>query len=267
MRALIAGAGRLPVYLAERAERLGEPVVIAEMRGFPSEVPDRFERLPFRIERLGDFFEALKERGVQEIVTAGAVRRPAFDPAALDRYTAAIAADYVTATQGGDDQLARMVLGLMVKEGFTPTPAHVAAPELLPPAGCPTRRQPEARDETDAVRALAILDALGPVDTSQAVVVAAGQALGIEALPGTDHLLAALAEAEGMPKGGLLLKAPKSGQDARIDWPVIGTRTVEGARAAGLNGIAVAHGGVMIIDPDAVVAAADDANLFLWIRE
>ena len=66
---------------------------------------------------------------------------------------------------------------------------------------------------------------------------------------------------------GVLYKAPKPGQDRRIDLPAIGPGTVERAAAAGLAGIAVEAGGVMILGFAATVAAADAAGLFLWARE
>ena len=64
----------------------------------------------------------------------------------------------------------------------------------------------------------------------------------------------------------MLFKGPKPGQDRRIDLPAIGPATVAGAAAAGLAGIAVEAGGVMILDRAETIAAADAAGLFLWVR-
>ena len=50
------------------------------------------------------------------------------------------------------------------------------------------------------------------------------------------------------PKGGVFCKAPKPEQDCRIDLPALGVATVEGAHRAGLRGIAVKSGGVLMID-------------------
>jgi UDP-2,3-diacylglucosamine hydrolase len=61
----------------------------------------------------------------------------------------------------------------------------------------------------------------------------------------------------------VLVKAPKSGQDLRFDLPTIGPMTVDGARAAGLAGIAVTAGVTQVVDPQAVTAAADAAGLFV----
>ena len=52
-----------------------------------------------------------------------------------------------------------------------------------------------------------------------------------------------------------------------MDLPAIGPGTVAGAAAAGLAGVVVEAGGVMILNLRATVAAADSAGLFLWARE
>ena len=65
----------------------------------------------------------------------------------------------------------------------------------------------------------------------------------------------------------MLFKGPKPGQDRRVDLPAIGPDTLRAAAAAGLAGVVVEAGGVMILDHAATVAAADEAGLFLWARE
>ena len=66
--------------------------------------------------------------------------------------------------------------------------------------------------------------------------------------------------------GGVLFKAPKPGQDRRIDLPTIGPDTVAQAAAAGLAGIAWEAGGVIVLDRAATIEAARAAGLFLWSR-
>jgi DUF1009 family protein len=66
---------------------------------------------------------------------------------------------------------------------------------------------------------------------------------------------------------GVLWKAPKPGQDLRVDLPALGPETVRRAAAAGLAGIAWPAGGAVVLDRAAMVAAADAAGLFLWARE
>lgn len=270
--AIVAGRGALPAALAGALAVQGRGVVLAEMAGFAADNPDGLPVISFRVEKLGALFKALRAAGVDEVVFAGAVARPRLDPAQFDFKTLTLAPRIMAALKGGDDATLRAVLDIFEGEGFAVRAAHDIAPELLPPEGVPTRAQPGPRDRKDAARAAAIVAALSAVDVGQGAVVAGGLALGVEALPGTDRMLAQVA---GLPADlrpdpatarGVLFKGPKARQDRRVDLPVIGPDTVTGAAAAGLSGIAIAAGGVMVLDRAATVAAADAAGLFLWVR-
>src|SRR5690606_36026075 len=88
----------------------------------------------------------------------------------------------------------------------------------------------------------------------------------IEAAEGTDRLLVRLREMRAKDSGGsagVFVKAPKPGQELRIDLPAIGPRTVEAAAAAGLAGIAVAAGRVLVAERDRVVQLLGETGLFL----
>jgi DUF1009 family protein len=63
---------------------------------------------------------------------------------------------------------------------------------------------------------------------------------------------------------GVLLKRPKPIQERRIDLPTIGVRTIEGAAAAGLAGVAVEADGALAVRRAEIVAAADDTGLFVY---
>ena len=67
--------------------------------------------------------------------------------------------------------------------------------------------------------------------------------------------------------GGVLFKGPKPGQDRRADLPTIGPETVLGAQNAGLRGIVLDAGGVIVLDRARVIEMCDQAGLFLTIRE
>ena len=119
----------------------------------------------------------------------------------------------------------------------------------------------------DAKRGAEILAALSPLDVGQACVVLDGQALAVEGTYGTDWMLSSLADRPDGRTGGVLFKAPKPEQDRRVDLPAIGVGTVEAAVRAGLCGIVIETGGVMVLDADRVNAACDAAGFFLWVRD
>jgi hypothetical protein len=93
--------------------------------------------------------------------------------------------------------------------------------------------------------------------------------LAVEAAEGTDAMLARCAELRQSGRvhhqgpTGVLVKAPKPGQEDRVDLPTIGPETVRRAAAAGLAGIAVAAGQVLVAERTATIDAADRHGLFL----
>lgn len=263
--AIIAGAGLLPAALARALDR---PLVCA-LEGYAPEglVPD----MRFRVERLVPFFHALEDAGVTQVCFAGAVQRPRLDPALFDPATAQLVPRLFAAMQQGDDATLRAVISLFEEAGFAVVGTAEIAPELVPEAGV-LAGQVSAQDEKDAERAGAIVAALGAVDVGQGCVVAQGLCLATEALPGTDAMLAQVA---GLPSHlrpdpargrGLFYKAPKPGQDMRIDLPTLGPATLAAVAQAGLGGIVWQAGGVICLDLPEMKRAAEAAGLFLWAR-
>lgn len=269
--ALIAGTGALPGLLAGALDAQGEDFVLAEMEGFPASVPGH-DPLRFRVERLAPFLDELLARGVRRVVFAGAVRRPRLDPSAIDPATALLLPRLMAALQAGDDATLRAVIGLFEERGLEVVGAEAVLPDLVPAPGLLTGAPTEA-DRKDAARAASIVAALGTVDVGQGAVVAQGLCLAVEALPGTDAMLTQVAATgAGLrpdPSGarGVFYKAPKPGQDRRVDLPALGPETVARAAAAGLAGIAWEAGGVICLNRAGMVAAAEAAGLFLWARD
>jgi DUF1009 family protein len=266
MLAIVGGTGRLPEMLA--AARPEAPRFAAEGVPFGS---GRVAAQPFRLERLGALVDDLRAADVDEVVFAGGMRRPRLDLGQLDAFTQGALKRLAPGLDGGDDLLLRGVIGVFEGAGFRVAAAHELLPGLLPPAGVLTVRAPSQADRADAARGFAVLAALGPLDVGQGCVVAAGQVLAIETVGGTDWMLGTLrGEVPGRPAGssatGVCCKAPKPGQDRRIDVPTIGPGTVAAAAAARLGGIAVEAAGVIVLDRAETVAAADEAGLFLWVR-
>ena len=265
--ALIAGQGRLPHLLADT---LGHDAVLAELEGFESLGTARDGVVRFRLERLVPFLNHLQDLGVTRAVFAGAVHRPRLDPALIDPATMQLLPRIMAAMAQGDDGTLREVIALMGEWGITVVAAQDILPDLLAAPGVLTG-QVGAQDKQDAARGFAILAAMGAADVGQGCVVARGQCVALEALPGTDEMLTVLAQQRArlshLPAGGVFCKAPKAGQDRRIDLPALGPATVEGAARAGLRGIAFDAGGVLLIDRDAMLARAAELGLFLWARE
>lgn len=251
--AILAGRGALPGVLLE-----AEPAIVVRFRGV--EVALDGPMIEARFEQLGKLFTDLNRAGVTEVCLAGAMSRPVFDPVAFDPLTAKLLPRLTAAMGKGDDALLRDIMAVIEEAGFAIRGAHEVRPDLVAAVG-PLAGDPVG--DLDAARGRAVLAALGPLDVGQAAVVAGGQVIGVETLQGTDAMLDFVARtAPGT--GGVLVKRPKRGQDLRVDMPAIGPDTVRGAARAGLKGIEIAAGTVLLLDRAAVLAACAECGVSLW---
>jgi len=258
MLALVAGGGDLPNALLAR---IAPPPLLCEMAGQPSDLPRNLPRLTYRLERLGSFLADLRARGVTQLCMAGALRRPRLDPELVDPQTRPLLARLAAALGQGDDGTLRALIAIVEEAGITVVAAHSLAPDLLPASGILTRIVPGPLHRADSALGEAAVAEMGRMDTGQACVIRAGCLIAREGADGTDAMLSAVQSV-----GGLLFKAPKPGQDRRADLPVIGPGTARAAMRAGLAGIVIESGGVMVLDLAEVVHLLDQAGLFLWVR-
>ena len=107
------------------------------------------------------------------------------------------------------------------------------------------------------------------LDLRQAAVVVDGNVVSMEDIAGTDALLARIVDLRASrrlrskPGRGVLVKAPKAGQDLRFDLPTLGPRTVDGVAVAQLAGIAIVAGRTLLAESQRVVTAANAAGVFV----
>lgn len=261
--AIIACDGALPVALAEAVPG----ALTITLEGIASPLEGRSDR--HRLERIGALFAAMRAAGVDRVVFAGALTRPAFDPALFDAEMAALAPRLMAALSKGDDGLLRTVIEVFEEQGFTVVAPSEVLPALLAEEGLHLGPIPGPDEEADIARATEILHGAAALDIGQGCVVAGGQCLGFETVQGTDTLLRLVAETDPAYRRGyrgVYVKAAKAGQDLRIDMPVIGPRTVAAVAAAGLAGMVIEAGKLIIVEREATIRAVRDSGIFLAAR-
>jgi DUF1009 family protein len=268
--AIICGGGSLPFAVADAVHRRGRRVVLFPIRGFGDVAA--VEPYPHHWIALGQFGRMCRlaaAEGCHDVVFIGNVIRPALHEIRLDWQTLRLMPRIVRLFRGGDDRLLSGIGRIFEEHGFRLLGAHEVAPEILVREGLIGKRAPSERDEIDIATGLAVLGAMGPFDMGQAAVVASGHVLAVEAAEGTDAVLSRIAELRRSgriryPVGtGVLVKAPKPGQDRRFDLPSVGPQTVAGVIRAGLAGLAVVAGGTIMAQPEVVAAAADRGKIFV----
>ena len=258
--AILAGQGDLPARIADTHS----DALFVHFEGLDVPLPAN-QTMRTSFERFGELFDGLNTHGVTEVVFAGGLSRPSLNPSNFDAKMMELAPRFMAAMQGGDDELLRSVVAAFEEHGFKVRGAHELVDTLTASPGLLVGPEPSEDDLKDIEKARAILLALGPLDVGQGAVVRGGQPLGIETAQGTDAMLSFVQETSSSRLGckGVLVKAPKPGQDLRIDMPAIGPNTVAAAAAAGLAGIAIDAEQVLLIDREAILKAASDAGPFI----
>ena len=216
-----------------------------------------------RIGAAGRILALLRQAGAQDLVLVGPIRRPSLLDLRPDADGARLLGRIGRAAFAGDDGLLAAVIRVLGEEGFRVLGAHEVLREALVPPGLLTRTAPDAAAMADIARGIAVTLALGRVDVGQGCVVQQGLVLAVEAIEGTDAMLARAGSLRRDGPGGVLVKLVKPGQDRRADLPTIGLTTVHGAAAAGLAGIAFDAGGTLFAERADAIAEADARGLFL----
>ena len=267
---VIAGGGVMPFAVADSLEARGMAPVLFALRGAcdPARLA-RFRHHWISVGEIGRATKLLRSEGCRDLVFIGTLARPALSDIRLDWATLRVLPQVWASFRGGDDHLLSGVGRIFEREGFRMVGIKDVAPDLLTPEGCLTRAAPDADAGADIALAREVLAALSPFDIGQAVVVIDRHVVGVEDIEGTDGLLARIAglrqrgRIRARENRGVLVKAPKRGQDLRFDLPTIGPRTVEGASKARLAGIAVVAGNTLLAEPQAMIEEADAAGLFI----
>jgi DUF1009 family protein len=267
---LIAAGGVMPFAVADSLAARGIDPVLFALKGACDPVAvTRFRHHWISVGQLGRAMKLFRSENCRDLVFIGTLVRPALSEIRLDWGTLRVLGRVWAAFRGGDDHLLSGIGRILEQDGFRMVGIRDVAPDLLMPEGCITRTAPDEIAAADIARGREVLRALSPFDIGQAAVVIDGHVVAVEDIEGTDGMLARVARlrAEGRIRArtarGVLVKAPKSGQDLRFDLPTVGPRTVEGAVTAGLAGIAIVAGNTIAVEPQAMIATADAAGLFV----
>jgi hypothetical protein len=130
---------------------------------------------------------------------------------------------------------------------------------LLAGHGVLTARAPSEDERGDLEFGYRIADAIAALDIGQTIAVKSAAVVAVEAMEGTDEVIARAGRLAG--SGVRIIKVAKPDQDMRFDVPVVGVSTIEAMRGAGATVLSVDAAKTLMIDGHAIVKAADEAGL------
>jgi DUF1009 family protein len=261
---LIAGNGRFPFLVLEAARAAGHEVVVVAIKeeAFAdlAEIAARPPQAAFHwvsLGQLGKCISLMKGAGVTRAVMAGQVKHTKLFADIIPDMTAIGMLMRLKARN--TDALISGVAEVLRENGIELIDSTAFLAPLLAREGVLTKRTPSPEERADLELGYRIADAIAGLDIGQTIALKSAAVVAIEAMEGTDQLIARAGQLAG--PGVRIIKVAKPAQDMRFDVPVVGVATIAAMNAAGATLLSVDAGKTLMMDGEAVITAADDAGI------
>lgn len=258
---LIAGNGRFPFLVLEGARERGIEMVVAAIKEETSpEIEQRADRVEWMsVGQLGRLIRWFRKEGVTQVIMAGQVkhhqifRLNALPDLRMVRLLARL-------STRNTESLIGAVAEELAREGMILVDSTTFLEPLLAPLGVLTGRSPTKEERADIDYGLGIAREIARLDLGQTIAVKDRAVVAIEAMEGTDAVIARAGEVtRGKPF--VVVKLAKPDQDMRFDVPVIGLPSIENMIRAGATAIYVSAGKTLLFDKDDLIALADSNGI------
>ncbi|HEY1909318.1 MAG TPA: UDP-2,3-diacylglucosamine diphosphatase LpxI [Vicinamibacterales bacterium] len=262
---LIAGNGRFPFLVLDAARGLGYEVTIVGLKDetFP-DLERKAAEAPaaafqwISLGQLGTLIKVFEEAGVTQAVMAGQVKHAKLFAVMASADMTLLRVVMKLKTRNTDAIIAG-IAGELREHGVELLNSTAFLAPLMAGAGVLTRRQPSAEETSDLDFGYRMADFIAGHDIGQTIAVKSAAVVAVEAMEGTDAVIARAGQLAGA--GVRVVKVAKPNQDMRFDVPVVGVSTIEAMKSAGATTLSVDAAQTLMIDGDAVIRAADEAGI------
>jgi DUF1009 family protein len=261
---LIAGNGRFPFLVLDAARGAGYDVTVVALKEetFP-EIADIAARPPkadlhwISLGQLGTCISVLKEAGVSQAVMAGQVKHTKLFAEIVPDLT--LMSVLMGLKAKNTDALISGVADVLRTHAIELVDSTAFLGPLMAREGVLTRRPPTDDERSDLEFGYRIADAIAGMDIGQTIAVKSAAVVAVEAMEGTDAVIARASQLAGA--GVRVVKVAKPNQDMRFDVPVVGVSTIEAMKNAAATLLSVDARKTLMIDGEAIVNAADEAGI------
>ena len=261
---LIAGNGRFPFLVLDAARAADHDVTVIAIKeeAFPG-LADLAARPPaaalhwVSLGQLGRCIKLLKGAEVSQAVMAGQVKHTKLFADIVPDLT--LAGLLMRLKARNTDALISGIADVLRDHGIALMDSTTFLAPLMAREGVLTARGPSDDERADLEFGYQVADRIAGMDVGQAIAVKSAAVVAVEAMEGTDAIIARAGQLAG--PGVVVIKVAKPGQDMRFDVPVVGVSTIAAMKAAGAAVLSVDAGKTLMIDGDAIIEAANDAGI------
>jgi DUF1009 family protein len=267
---LIAGNGRFPFLVLDASRSLGHEVTVVAVKeeAYPEieEAARRHGRATLHwvsLGQLGKCLRILRNEGVSQAVMAGQVKHAKIFSGIVPDTT--LLSVITRLRSRNTDALISAVADVMRDHGVELLDSTAFLSPLLAGAGPLTTRGLTREEEDDIAFGYRMADAIAALDIGQTVAVKDKAVVAVEAMEGTDAVIARAGALAG--PGVRIVKVAKPGQDMRFDVPVVGVATIRAMQSAGATALSIDAGRTLVVDGGDFASAADAAGIAVVGRE
>jgi DUF1009 family protein len=238
-------------------------VVSFDGHDMDASIPEQVESVTIGIGQVGKALSFFNKQNVSTLVFVGGLKRPSLRNIKTDLKGGLLLSKLLLKKDLGDDRLLSSIIAFLEKEGMQVVGVDAVAEDLIAPVGVLGAVKPSAQEKKDVELGYTMAKEIGRLDIGQGVLVHQMQVLGVEAVEGTDHLIARCSSYRKDKQGGVLVKVCKPQQDRRVDLPTIGVNTIKLLSENGFKGVAIESGSVLVLEKERVVEEANRCGLFV----
>ncbi|MBN2453011.1 MAG: UDP-2,3-diacylglucosamine diphosphatase LpxI [Candidatus Omnitrophica bacterium] len=261
---LVAGSGKLPAIFSDSARQRGDKVIGIGLKGVtPPEIENHVDKfIWFELAALQKMIFAAVSNRITKIVLLGKLRKDIFfkNTEGFDEDTRKILGKL---TDKKDYSMLNKVSETLSKFGMEVLDPTPYLKDYMPSKGVLTRRHPSEDEAKDLEYARKIALENAGRDIGQAVAVKNRTVIAIEAVEGTDEMIARAGSLSG--RGFVVAKVARPEQDMRFDVPLVGLETVEALVKAGATALSIEAGRTFLIDREEIIKLADEKSLSIVI--
>ncbi len=265
---LIAGEGKMPVYIAQKATAQGYEVYVAGAKGNAKE--EDFKNCArvfqsFRLGQLGAGIRFFKEHGVTRVIMAGRVQHTSiFSNLMPDLRGAKFLASLKNMQT---KNILSRVMDEFKKDGIEFEHSALFLEDFMPQKGLLSARKPTEEEEKTVSFGYKIAKAIAALDIGLTCVVSQNAVIAVEGMEGTDRCILRAGElyknSAEKKSAVAVVKVARPDQDSRFDLPVIGKGTLESLHRAGFEVLAFEAGKTLVLDLEEVIRLADKYHISL----
>ncbi len=265
---IIAGEGKMPIYIAREATAKGVEVFVAAVKANARE--EDFQGVAavckeMRIGQMGAAFKFFHEHQVTQIVMAGRVQHSSiFKNIVPDLRGAKFLASLKSMQTS---YLLNRVMEEFKKEGLEFVSSALYLEHYMPKKGILSQRKPSEEETQTVAYGYKIAKGIADLDIGLTCVVSQSAVIAVEGMEGTDNCILRAGELYKKSKekesSVAVVKVARPEQDNRFDLPVIGKGTIESVVRAGFKVLAFEAEKTLVLDLEEVIALADKHHLCL----